>query len=313
MLNSIPATMFAFDGFLIIGNIATNVKDPDKNVGLSVILSMIVIVILNVSTTVACITIGTGDPYAVFDISLSPFQNNVANVFKSIFIVLTAILIALSAVGTINSYSIVGPATCKEGIDSERLMFGKQLKKVKNGNTQLSGTFYYGIIVLFFFLAFGIPSCVINTMQIYDGVSTICVLMFFAVYGVVIFGGFANRITKKNQVHKSKAFVVAAPIAMVGCFFVFGYSIVWTYTANMFLSDGITGEFTIWGLAFTPKNLPTLKNFEAMIIFWFIILFFISYPFINDGILKATNKDYKGALMWQKKTGFEEIIEIKKP
>ena len=310
MLNSIPAIMFAFDGFLIIGNISNRVKDPDKNVGLSIILSMIIVAIINILTTVACITIGTGDPYEVFDISLNPFGNNVANVFKSIFIVLTAILIALSAIGTVNSYSMVGPATCKDGIDNEMLMFGKQLKKVKNGNTQLSGTIYYGIIVFFFFLIFGIPSSVINTMQIYDGVSTICVLIFFAIYGIVIFGGFANRKTKKNEVKKNKLFIVAAPVAMLGCFFTFGYSIGWTYTANMFTS-GLDNTFTIWGLAFTPEKLPQLKNFEAMIIFWFIILFFIAYPFINDGILKATNKEYKGALMWQKATGFEEIIELK--
>ena len=313
MLNSIPAIMFAFDGFLIIGNISNRVKNPDKNVGLSVVLSMIIVVILNILTTLGCIMIGTGNPYEVFTLSFASFSSTAASVFKCIFIILTAVLIALSAIGTINSYSMVGPATCKDGIENEMLMFGKQFKRIKNGNTQLAGTLYYAIIVTFFFLAFGIPSSVLNTMQIYDGVSTICVLLFFAVYGVVIFGAFANRMTKNHEVRETKMFKLAAPIAMLGCFFIFGYSLGWTYTGNMFQgADGLNGTFSVWGLAFTPNSLTKLKNYEAMIIFWIIILFFIAYPFINDGVLKATNPEYSGALMWQRRTGYEAIIDIKK-
>ena len=312
MLNSIPAIMFAFDGFLIIGNISNRVKDPDKNVGLSVILSMVIIVVLNILTTLGCLMIGTGNPYEVCDYALSPFKNKAADVFKSIFVVLTAILIALSALGTVNSYSMVGPTTCKDGIENEMLMFGKQFKRIKNGNTQLAGTIYYGAIVMVFFIAFGIPSSVMNTMQMYDGVSTICVLLFFAVYGVVIFGGFANRVTKKNEVKKSKIFPIAAPIAMIGCFFIFAYSLIWTYTINLFRNGGLNTEFQVWGLSFTPTSLHKIRDWEAMIVFWVTVVTFVSYPFINDGVLHATNKKYNGTLMWERHKEKEVIIDIKK-
>ena len=42
VFNSLPAIMFAFDSFLIVGNVASNVKNPKKNIPLSIILSMVI-------------------------------------------------------------------------------------------------------------------------------------------------------------------------------------------------------------------------------------------------------------------------------
>ena len=316
VLNSIPAIMFAFDGFLVVGNIANNVEKPEKNVGASVVVSMIIVVILNLLVTVGCITIGTGNPYDVVNVAFG-------GIAKDIFVMLVAILIAVSSLGTINAYTIVGATTCQDGIDNEYLMFGKQLKKLNGKGNNLGGVLYYSAISALFFIAFGVPSAILNTIQIFDGVSTISVLLFFAIYAMVIFGAFANRRTHKQEVKKSKLFNLAAPIAMAGCFFIFGYSLAWTYTANVF-STGMNNEFTVWGLAFTPESWNWARNsinpdtglpgtnlycWEAMIVFWVTILFFVAYPFINDAVLKATNKNYGHALMWQKEQDIRVVIE----
>jgi hypothetical protein len=70
-----------------------------------------------------------------------------------------------------------------------------------------------------------------------------------------------------------------------------------------------TAEFTAWGLFW--DNQTVLPYWIVAIIFWCGVLLFISMPFLNDLFIKATNKNYKHALLWQKVKTIDEIV-IKK-
>ena len=324
VLNSIPGIMFTFDGFLAIGNISHKVDKPEKNVSLAVVFGMIVVIILNLIVTLSFVTIGSANPFGIFGVAFETGLDASSSAYKTAHeiskwcsLVMT-ILIIVSAVGAINAYSIIGCSACREGVESETLMFGKQIKTIKGGNTKLAGALYFGAIMLFYYIAFGIPSCILNTIQIFDGTGATIVLFFFAIYAFTLAGGIANRRTKKHEVQKSKAFTVLAPIAVAGCTFVFLYSLVYTYTINTF-SNGLDSVWTVWGLSFTPKSWndarsaggTNLYTWEAMIVFWSTIFFFIAFPFINDAVLKATNKEYPHALVWQKRKEYKTVIETK--
>ena len=325
VLNSIPGIMFTFDGFLAIGNISDRINKPEKNVSLAVVFGMIIVIALNLLVTISFITVGSANPFGIFTVAfetgLSPEDPayQVAKTAGKWCSLIMTLLIIVSAIGGINAYSMIGSASCKEGIENESLMFGKQLKKIKNGDTRLAGALYFGAILLFYYIAFGVPSCILNTIQIFDGTGATIVLFFFAIYAIVLMGGFINRRTKNHEVQKSKAFNILAPIAIIGCAFVFLYSLIYTYTIKAF-SGGLDANWQVWGLSFTPtdwnntrdKGGTNLYVWEAMVVFWCTIAFFIAYPFINDAVLKATNKEYNSPLIWQKHKHFETIIEIKK-
>ena len=325
ILNSIPGIMFTFDGFLAIGNISNKIDKPEKNVRLSLVFGMIIVIILNLLVTISFITIGSANPFGIFTVAfetgLSPEDPayQVAKTAGKWCSLIMTILIIVSAVGAINAYSMIGTAACKEGIESETLMFGKQLKKIKKGDTKLAGALYFGGILLFYYIAFGIPSCILNTIQIFDGTGATIVLFFFAIYAFVLLGGIINRRTQAHEVRKSKAFPFIGPVAVIGCAFVFFYSLVYTYTVKAF-SGGLDANWQVWGLSFTPSSWnatrdqggTNLYTWEAMVVFWTTIVFFVAYPFINDAVIKATNKEYPHALMWQKNLRFETTIEINK-
>ena len=141
-----------------------------------------------------------------------------------------ALLIIASGFGPLNSYCMIAPQACKEGIESETFMFGKQMKQMKNGNTRFAGTLYFAGIMLFYYLGFGIPSCILNTIQIFDGTGATIVLFFFGLYAFNVFGGIVNRRTKRHEVRKFRAFPILAPIAVAGWALVFLYSLAYTYT-----------------------------------------------------------------------------------
>ena len=320
VLDCIPGIMFTFDGFLCIGNIASKVDKPEKNVSLALIFGMIIVIVLNIIVTVSLITIGSADPFGMF---MTAFVAGGASTETAVtaakwLALIMALLIILSGMGPLNSYCMIAPQACKEGIDSETFMFGKQLKKLRNGDTRLGGFLYFAAIMLFYYIAFGLPSCILNTIQIFDGTGATIVLFCFCIYAYNVLGGLINRKTKKHEVRKFKAFPILAPIAVLGCAFVFLYSLVYTYT--ILPINDMNGKWTVWGLAFTPLSWnetranggTNLYSWEAMIVFWCTIAFFIAYPFINDGVLKATNKDYPHALMWQRNKHFETIVEVNK-
>ena len=311
VLDSLPAIMFAFDGFLIIGNIAAKVDNPRKNVSMSIVVAMIIIIILNLAITIGCITIGTGNPFEIFTLAFGQ-----GTLVATIFTYLMAGLIAFSAIACVNAYAMAGVDALQDCIIEESVMFANHFKKIKNGsNINLSSTLYYAAFLIIFGLIVSIPTCLINTDQIWDGLTVVSVVVFFAIYGVVIVGGLTNRRSHRTEVDKSKVFVPSAYIGAIGCFFIAAYSLFYTYLINMFLTNdkGIMNamaQFGGWGLSFTPTSVQAnnIQGWLAATLFWVIAVLNIVFPFINDLVIMWTNKNYAHALMWQREDQKELVI-----
>ena len=322
ILDSLPAIMFAFDGFLIIGNIAAKVENPRKNVSMSIVVAMIIIIILNLSITIGCITCGTGNPFELFKIAFgtktTDAEGNIiyaATTLSNVFTILMAALIAFSAIACVNAYCMAGVDCLQDCISDESVMFANYFKRIKNGsNIKLSATLYYASFLAIFCLVTSIPSCIMNTDQIWDGLTVVSVVVFFAIYGIVIVGGLTNRRTYRTEVERSKIFVPSAYIGAIGCFFIAACSLFYTYLASMFMTTNgqlnAMQQFGGWGLSFTPESMTSgyFAGWVAAAMFWLLTIVNVIYPFLNDLVIMYTNKAYPHALMWQREDPQELTI-----
>ena len=114
VIASLPGIMFAFDSFLIVGNVAKQVKNPTKNVPLSIVVSMITAGTIYILITIAQIVSGTGDPYTLVD---TLFGNN--ETLKSVMKVIMSILIFVSVFGGLNSFVFAASNAMQSAIDEE--------------------------------------------------------------------------------------------------------------------------------------------------------------------------------------------------
>ncbi len=294
IFESIPAILFAFDSFLVIGNVAKDVKDSKKNVSLAVVISMIIAASLELLITISEITIGTGDPYKVFYIVFGD-----GTLYK-ISVAILSMFILIAALGVLNSLTIAGIYTMQSSINHEILFGSRRIKQFRANNPIIHGVIYFSCFIFAFFLAISIPSMILNTEQIFDGISNLAILFFFAIYATVVLFTFINRFTKKVEVNKFFLFYPSAIISIIGCYFAFGYCAFYQFFIEVIKSPTGTSSNS-WGLAFLANARSTsLINWQCAAVFWAAAICFIGLPFLNDLLIKLTNKNYQHPLIWQK-------------
>ena len=306
VFNSLPAIMFAFDSFLIVGNVASNVKNPKKNIPLSIILSMVICGAFYFLVTISQLLCGYGNPYGIFQ---KIFENNQAAL--TTFTVIMSVFMAISLFGCVTSLSSAFIGSTQSAIDEGAIIGSVVMKRIgnKSRNKLTPGFIMSLIIISFWFLVFGILSAALNTDQIFDGLSNIVVVLIFTVYGFVALMSVINRITHKvptSEVAYQKGQVPLAIIGTIGCFAVPLYQMIYVFIYQVAVDP--TAPYTTWGLFYGGNILST---WVAALIFWGGAILFIGWPFLHDLILKGVNKNFKEPLLWQK-ANVNKKIEVKK-
>ena len=297
IFRSIPAILFAFDSFLIIGNVQKNVENPEKNVPLSIIISMIIAAAFQILITIGCITMGTGNPFTLLQAALDTDGYAHCHWAYVLCVVILSVSIVIATLGVINSYSMAGTRATQALVDEKTVFGHKWASKLSAKTPNLGGFVIYVIFICLIFFAVAIPSCIINTSHIYDGFSTLAVLFYFGIYGTTIFGGLINRKTNQHQVHKVGYFIPFGIIAVIGCYFAFGYCVFYQFSTQVALDPNNTNANSFGFAMVTGEG---LKNWEAALVFWSAAIFFLGYPFVNDLLIKLTDKNYAQPLLWQK-------------
>ncbi|XQP55022.1 MAG: APC family permease [Mycoplasmoidaceae bacterium] len=304
IFRSIPAILFAFDSFLVIGNVQKNVENPEKNVPLSIIISMIIAAVFQMLITIGCITIGTGNPFTLLKVAL----DDKAHWAYVLCVVILSVSIVIATLGVINSYSMAGTRATQALVDDKTIFGYKWASRLSVKTPNLGGFVIYTIFICLIFFAVAIPSCILNTSHIYDGFSTLAVLFYFAIYGTTILGGLINRKTAKNSVHKVGYFIPFGIIAVIGCYFAFGYCVFYQFSTQVALNP-MRDNANSFGFAMvTGKG---LNNWQAACVFWSAAAFFLGYPFLNDLFLKWSDKNYAQPLLWQKAKRSVSIKSVK--
>lgn len=217
----VPSALFALDGWAFVGVIAKEIKNPGRNVPLSIVGGLVIISVLyllftyasfNVVEPISLATEGASN----IELATKLFGSTLANFINA--------FILISAIGVANGNVLVvirGPYALAE----RRSFIGSSwLTKVNRHNIPANSGFLVLIVTLGYFL---IPYLLgrTNDGNTYAMFIDSSILLFFVMYAIICFGVVRLRVTKPNLERPFKApfiyvFIVLAVLGSV--FGVFG-------------------------------------------------------------------------------------------
>ena len=319
IIKSLPAIFFTFDSFVIVSNISGEVKNPQKNVPLAIIIGIICSGFLYVMITVGQIFVGFGN---VFDVFPSIFGQGTTGAV--VITTILSILVMISIFGLINSLCMSSIRMMQASIESEEVFFAKWFKNKEAKNALSWAMLATCIMIFFYWLAVGIPSSLVGskvtidgniyygTDAIIDGMSNLIAVLNFLVYSIIIMGGIVNRWTRKVDVVKSKLFVPFGLIGAIGCIFVSAYCLTMEFGYYAFTAP-LDTQYLTWGLFLNRSEFLLDSNgniigylrgseilrWQSAVVFWSAAIGYFAIPFINDLIIKMANKKNRHQLLWE--------------
>ena len=282
---SLPAILFAFDSFIGVGNLSLDMDKPKKNVPLTIIIGMSMVVVVYLLITIALMCAGTGNALDMFG-SLDVKVQNALQITISVFMF-------ISIIGVLNGFSPILIRSLASVVEKNYLFNSSKFnnfinnKLIKNKNLELKSGYVLAILCfVVFIIAIGLPSMIMNTDAYIDGFSNFPTTIFFGIYGLAILGGIINRKTNKVQVNKITGFYITAPIAVIGCFFVLLFQTFYTFS---FRNINEANTNANWGLFY--KGTTEVTVWQASI-FYFAYLAIIGIFYgINELLKKKFESD----------------------
>lgn len=289
ILGSLPSILFAYDSFLCIGNIKNELRNPDRNVSLTVVLGMSICTIFYLFITVSEILIGQGTADGVINV----FFAHQPVVAQALGIVIN-IFILVAVAGVLNALTLTGIRAHEYLIQSQTIAGSFAILKACKFNTRKAGLVMSSIIFIFWWTVMLIPSAITNTDSYIDLLSNFPTLFYFSIYGSIVLMGFINRFTKKVPVKKVKGFLFFAPISIIGCYLVFGYQFFYGMLIQPIMHPNDLVSYGVF-LSAGPDR-QVVHNWQTSIVFFTMVAFFIVSGLINEWILRKKERQYQIAL-----------------
>lgn len=297
IITSIPAILFAFEGYLIVGNIGSRIENPEKNVPIVIVLVIAIIALVNMSISLGCMASGTGNINELISLI---FDGDTQTIGCKIVTTIMSIFVFICIIGVINGLTYTGISACQSACETNLLFRSKYLINKKPNSKLYAGTAYFGLTSACWWAMLLIPSAIMNTDAIADGASNILVSLFYLFYGTLLLYGFINRFTKNTEVRKVKIFPVTSLLGTIFCFAVFVYCAFYQYLTLPILDANGKDAALSWGLfANDPEN--PLINWQTAIIFWVLAVGMVGAIFLNDVFITHHDKQYPLPLIWQRK------------
>ncbi|AMD81486.1 amino acid permease [Mycoplasmopsis canis PG 14] len=275
---ALPAVLFAYDAFLVSSSISKKTENPTRTLPKAILIGMIFIVILYSLIAISSILHSSGTIHGLIADALpSRLKDQIAAII--IFFVF------LSSLGVVNGIS---SAFVNEMhmLVKNRLLFGSKalLKKFSEWKTTI---FYIITVESFYLLTFILPSIVLDTDILIDGISNFTTLFFFVVYGLVIFGYTIKR-NKHNETKKINniLFYAGAIISIFGILFV---EVSYLYLQFENLSSDKTNP-SGWGVFWDNEKGSLIKNYVPLVVYLVTLTFLISMPWLNYAMEKIVFK-----------------------
>ncbi|MCQ2956788.1 MAG: amino acid permease [Mycoplasmoidaceae bacterium] len=136
--------LFAFEGYISVGNISGDIKNAEKNLSLAVVLGVALISVLYIAVTIGCITAGTGDVYSLMKILVD--KNEIA--YQALTVVIS-IFIFICLIGCVNGMSKGGISAFQALAEEGALFKSKALLDAKPGNKMFAGFILFFAMVMF--------------------------------------------------------------------------------------------------------------------------------------------------------------------
>jgi amino acid transporter len=175
----LPSVMFSFDGFSSAGSISSRIKNPEKGVPLAMLSAMIVASVVYISVSLAEIFSGASSVFA-----LAGYIGN--DDAEKAFNIVIATFIFACTLFSCNGLTMAAVSTMQATAEENKIIGSKAVTK-KFTKDLHAGGFYFLCTLLVVFLIFTLPCIILNGDQILDISSNAIVVVFFFIYGTMIF------------------------------------------------------------------------------------------------------------------------------
>lgn len=286
---ALPSILFAFDAFTGIGSYRKSIKNSEKNISKVIVLGMIIVIVIYTLVTLASIFHYFEDGKTTIEnVILDSLNGNVAkgiSIFVSLFIF-------ISIYGTCNSITGAWINELSNAVKTKRYFFANIfLKKFKEKKA-----IYFTIFscFLFWWLVMIIPSIIIGSDSLVEGISNFPTLFFFCIYAFMIFFYWKNHYSKEQHPIKWKKYAYTSMvfISIVAVLLVVGINFL------MLVINAIDNptESTKWGLFHGGK----IVLWNEIVIYLSILSIFILAPYFNRKLIeKFENRDhFKSVDIW---------------
>lgn len=286
VFSSIPSILFAFDSFLSIGNMADDVKKPEKTIPMVAIFSILISAIIYLLVTLGAAFVGTGDVAKIISSIVKGNENGIKWIQFVIYI-----FISLSAIFVSNSFTMAGLRSSEAIVNEKSIMFFSTFEKLNKKRNGLGGLVLFLIQILFFMIIFGIPSVIMNNDAILDSATNAPVLIFFLVYAITMILGIIDR-KKQQRCNKVKGYMFASIIGIIAIFLTFIYVFAYQNFYELIVSKSNSSSA---GLFFDHKSSfsnggSEWKRSDDAILFWSIFIFAILWSVLNLYVVNIQRK-----------------------
>jgi amino acid transporter len=120
MLSACPAIMFSFDGFLVVGAITNRLKNPKKDIPLSILIAMGISAVVYILITVAQLLLGASSAFNVFEKIGITNQDTITALS-----IILSVFMFVSSIGVLNSLSMASVHACEAAVENNTL-YGSQ-------------------------------------------------------------------------------------------------------------------------------------------------------------------------------------------
>lgn len=225
--SGIVATMFAYDGWIHVGNIAGEMKNPKKDLPKAIVLGLSGVMLIYLLINVAYLFVMPASLLAATATPASDVANLVFGNFGGKFV---TIGILVSVFGTINGYTMTGIRIPYAMALNNELPFSGWFKKLNKNKIPVNG---------------GILTILISTIMIFSGqfnqLTDMLILVIWFFYILVFIAVFIMRKKEPDleRPYKVPFFPVIPIIAIVGGFYIVLNTLI-TQPLNAAIGIGLT-------------------------------------------------------------------------
>lgn len=297
----LPSILFAFDSFLNVGTLARSMKNPQRNLPLTIIIGMIVVGVTYVGITVGQIMVSQGLSWNVFD------GSNLARVFNldkehavNISSAVTKtffVLILVSVFGVLNAFTASSIPLFTGSVLEGEILGTKTLLKLTRGNQKIAGLIFQLLITGFWSMLYVGLSYGYNSDVFIDGITNFPTLFFFLIYGLLPLLSVIKKIREREKL-KNKKFIfhaIFSIISFLGCWFVVFYQAFYVFLWSALKNSEAPITSLGWGafIGAEPTSVASLER--GAILFILLLAVFLFLPKITDLI--------KQIIEWSKNKG----------
>ncbi|VEU59059.1 APC family permease [Mesomycoplasma neurolyticum] len=267
LIVALPAILFAYDSFLIVGSISSKLKKPKRDQFLVILVGMSIVITLYSLIAISSILHNQGVIHKLIETSLPKTAANFILPIVSFFIM-------VSIFGTYNGVTLAFLTELETAAKVETI-FGIKFLKNKFGITKTKFIYVFALYLIVFVISI-LPSIILNNDRLIDGVTNYPTIFFFMVYAfnVVVYTIKRKKITETTKLNNI-IFYTAALI------FVIGISIIEVTYFVLLISDVFNENFeTTWGL-FIDGDASTIPSYVGLLFYFLMLIFAISIPFLN--------------------------------